>query len=125
MVVMDDALRVEVGTVVQGMGVGDHDDIVMIRNGRSNGGINAEESVAHPVMKTRSGAISFRRAARLGAGKGIVEGLVNDNIGSVANKLGKKRLGRDLWFEVVALAASMLQEDEREGTFANTCGEPD
>ena len=41
-VVTDDARRVEVGTVVQGMGIGDHDDIVVVRNGRSNRCINAE-----------------------------------------------------------------------------------
>ena len=110
-VVMDDARRVEVGTVVQGMGVGDHDDIVMVRNGRSNRRINAE--IGCPSRNEDPIGRNLLQAGReAGPGKGIVEGFLNDNIGRVAMQLGKQRPARCFRFEVITLAAAMLHEDD-------------
>ena len=70
---MDDARRVEVGTVVQGMGVGDHDDMVMVRNGRSNRRINAE--IGRPSRNEDPiGRKLLQAGGEVGPGKGIVEG---------------------------------------------------
>ena len=72
-VVTDDARSVEVWTVVQGMGIGDHDDIVMVRNGRSNRRVNAE--IGRPPRNEDPIGRNLLQAGReVGPGKGIVEG---------------------------------------------------
>ena len=69
---MDDARSVEMWTVVQGMGVGDYDDIVMVRNGRSNGCVNAE--IGRPSRNEDPIGRNLLQAGReAGPGKGVVE----------------------------------------------------
>jgi len=50
--------------------------------------------------------------------------LLHDQIGGIPDQFGQKRPARRLRFEIVALAATMLDEDDNANLFSHPRGEP-
>ena len=119
----DDADGVEVRAVAHRMAVGNDNDVVMVCDRGSDSRINAEIScpsgdqdpIRRDLLQAR---LQVRPAER------IVEGLLNNNISGISSQIGKKRPAGRLRFEIVALAAAMLDKDHRAGLFADLGREP-
>ena len=110
MVMANDADGVEVRAVAQGVAVSDHDNVVVVFNRGSDGGINAEISCPsgnqEPIRRDL-----FQARLQFRCGERIVQALPDNDIGGISNQLGKKRPAGRLRFKIVALAATMLHED--------------
>ena len=123
MVMPNDADGIEVGAVAHRMAVGNDNDVVMVGDRGSDGRIYAEIScpsgdqdpIRRDLLQAR---LQVRPAER------IVEGLLNNNISGISSQIGKKRPAGRLRFEIIALAAAMLDKDHRAGLVADLGGEP-
>src|SRR5437667_11918402 len=75
-------------------------------------------------MRIRSGAISFRRAARSVPTKGSFRVLRMTMSAARAIELRQERPARRARHEIVFRAAAMLHENHHAGPFADICSEP-
>ena len=119
----NDADGVEVRAVAHRMAVGNDNNVVMICDRGSDSRINAEISCPSgdqdPIRRNLLQArLQVRPAER------IIQILADNNISGISSQIGKKRPAGRLRFEIVALAAAMLDKDHRAGPFADLGGEP-
>ncbi len=113
-----DADGIEVRAVAHRMAVGNDNDVVMVCDRGSDGRINAEigcpSGDQDPI---RRDLLQARLQVR--PGERIIQVLPDNDITGISQQFGKKRPARRLWFEIVTLAATMLDKDHRAGLFAD------
>ena len=118
MVMTDDADGIEVGAIAHRMAVGNDDDVVMVCDRGSDSRINAEIGCPSGDQEPiRRDLLQARLQVR--PGEWIIQVLADNDITGISQQFGKKRPARRLRFEIVALAAAMLDEDHRAGPVAD------
>ena len=114
----NDADGIEVWAVAHRVAVGNDNDVVMMRDRGSDGRINAEigcpSGDQDPIWRD---LLQARLQVR--SGERIVQVLPDNNIIGISQQFGKKRPAGRLRFEIVALAATMLNKDHCAGLFAD------
>jgi hypothetical protein len=118
MVMPNDADGIEVGAVAHRMAVGNDNDVVMVGDRGSDGRIYAEISCQSGDQDPiRRDLLQARLQVR--PGEWIIQIFADNNVTGISQQFGKKRPARRLRFEIVALAATMLDKDHRAGLFAD------
>jgi hypothetical protein len=114
----NDADGIEVGAVAHRMAVGNDNDVVMVGDRGSDGRVNAEigcpSGDQDPI---RRDLLQARLQVR--PSEWIIQVLPDNNISGISQQVGKKRPAGRLRLEIVALVATMLDEDHRAGPFAD------
>ncbi len=91
---------VEMWPVAKRMAVRDRDNVMAVGNRR-----------AHRRLQPR---------LQIGAGKGIVEALADDDVGAIAAQFGKQLPAGRLWSEIVAVGAAVLDENHAARALADS-----